>query len=488
MNRNDVKKSVFILVSCCLLLSAAGEELTLRIIQTTDLHGSIDHGRLARTATLVEQETQAAGGPDKSLRIDCGDLIQGTYAMTDPEGRALMIHFLNRLSFDVFVPGNHDFEFGSASLLVLLRQFRGTVLAVNLDWKNAPVLPWKMFRRNGLNIAVIGIAYPALDRMFLPQILGQAHSREAGPALEKIIPQVIRSRPDLIVLAVHAGEHTRLGPGFTMFDLIRKFPQIDLVLCGHSHRQDAGRMIGANTWRMQSPALAYGIGVAEIRFDSKKKRITSLQTRLIPIDQVGEHPEIRNQVNELNRKISRSGRRKIAAVPFELRPPEKTEIASALTDLYGRAVMAHTGAEIVFYGVNSRFRLNPGILNEFLLFRLMPYDDYAVTVDLTAGEIQRILTEQLQIHRKGGMYQPPCGLRFTVLRRRPAALMLASSGRPLEDGRTYRTAFSSYIFSGSGRCPVLHAIVKQKKAGYFSQTVRKMVMDYLQENYPIKTK
>ena len=485
---NRLKKTVLLIAVSFLLVSASGQDAAVRIIQTTDLHGTIDHGRLARVATLVERETESAGGRDKSLRIDCGDLVQGSYAMTFPAGREFMIRFLNQLSFDVFVPGNHDFEFGSAALLPLLRQFRGTVLGLNLEWNGAPVRPWKMFSRGGLNIAVIGIAYPSLDRMFVPQVLDPVRVLPVEKQLETVIPEVMRARPDLILLAVHAGEQTRFNRNFSGYDLVRKYPQINLVLCGHSHQTDAGKALGKNTWRIQGPALANGITVAEISCDRKKRRVTSLKTRLVMIQDVPEQPEIRKQVKALDRQTFRSGRQPVAEIPAELRPPEKNEYSSFLTKLCGKAVMKATGAEIVFYGVSSRFRAGRGVLTRFQLFRLLPYADHILTVDLTADEIVRILEEQIAVRRKNGMYQAPCGLHFTLAGRKLRSVTLDSTGRPPETDRTYRTAFSSYIFAGGGRCPELHSIVKDKKAVFFPALVREMAAEYLSEACPIQKK
>ena len=481
----------YLILGACLIaaLNVSGRELALRIIQTSDLHGSIEHGRLARTAALVERETAASGGPEKSLRIDCGDLIQGSYAMTQSEGRALMFQVLNQLDFDVFIPGNHDFEFGSGILLPLLRQFRGSVLALNLEWPGAPVRPWQCFRRNGLNIAVIGIAYPSLDRMFLPSVLGRARPLPVGEQLDRIIPEVMRTRPDVIVLAVHAGEQTLFGPRFTLYDLIRKYPQIDLVLCGHSHQPEAGSALGRSSWRMQPPALANGIALADITFDTEKKRIVSLKSRLVLIDGIPEHAGVRKLVRSVSGRTFRHSRQPVADLPFPLRPPNKNEYSSKLTELYGNAIMAAAGAEIVFYGVNSRFQTEPGILTRYQLYRLMPYADHPVTVDLSADEIFRILSEQIALRRKNGAFQAPAGIRFALARRNDLrSVTLESTGQPLESGRLYRTAFSSYIFAGSGRAPVLHEIVKNKKYQVLPQTTCEAVASFLMKNYPVKSK
>ena len=478
------------LILCLLLLGTfhiSGRELSLRIIQTTDLHGSIEHGRLARTAALVERETSSAGGPERTLRIDCGDLIQGSYAMTLPEGRALMVQVLNQLGFDVFVPGNHDFEFGSAMLLPLLREFRGSVLALNLDWPGAPIRPWQCFRRNDLNVAVIGIAYPGLKRMFLPSILGRVRPLSVTEQLERIVPEVMRARPDVIVLALHAGEQTRLGTG-SLHDLIRKYPQIDLVLCGHSHQPEAGAAIGRSSWRMQAPAYANGIAVADITFDTEKKRIVSLKSRIARIERVSEHAGIKKLIRSVSNRSFRHSRRPVADLPFALRPPEKQEHSTPLTELYGKAIMAASGAEIVFYGVNSKFQTEPGTLNFYQLYRLMPYAEHPVTVELSGSEIRRILDEQIAIQRKKGAYQAPAGIRFAVAKRKLQSVTLESTGQPLEPGRLYRTAFSSYVFAGGGQCRGLHEIVKNKKYQVLPQTTYEAVAAFLMKNYPVKSK
>ena len=489
-----IGKMIFFFAVCCrLLLSADGRELSVRIIQTTDLHGSISHGRLFRIASLVKRETESAGGSDKSLRIDCGDLFQGSCAMTFPEGRSLMIRYLNSLSFDVFVPGNHDFEFGSAVLGPLLHQFSGTVLALNLDWKKAPVRSWKMFRKNGISIAVVGIAYPALEKMFIPPVLGAVRPLSVEKQMERVMPEVVRARPDLIVLALHAGEHVRFSQDFSLYDLIRKYPQIDLILCGHTHQTEVGKAV-RDTWLMQAPALAQGIGIADVTFDTDRKRIVSMRTRIARPDDKADSGDsgdagIRKAVDRLNRQTARAVSHKIANPPFELRPPEKNELDSAWTRICGKAIMACTGAEIVFYAPGSRYRVKPGLLSEYSLFCMMPYDEYAVVVELNADEIRRIMDEQMMVRKKGGMYQPFSSLHFTASGGGRRGRQRYSAGLPLENGRTYRTAFGSYIFSGSGRCRVLHAVVNNKKPWYsYPKTIREMTADYVREAYPLKKK
>jgi 2',3'-cyclic-nucleotide 2'-phosphodiesterase (5'-nucleotidase family) len=242
--------------------------------------------------------------------------------------------------------------------------------------------------------------------------------------------------------------------------------------------------MGRSSCRIQAPARANGIAVADFVYDTGKKRIVSLKTGILSIDRCREHPAMKKQIAAVSGKTFRISRRTVAKVPVELGPLKKNEHSNALTRLYGQAIAEYTGAEIVFYGVNSSFSQPAGILNQFQLYRLLPYQDYPVLVHLSGSEIRSILEEQLAIQRKNGSYQAPFGLNFSSSKRKLKSLTLAASGQPVDPGRTYPTAFSSYIFSGSGRCPVLHSIVRSKQPRFFPLPVHRIVADHLGKKYP----
>lgn len=481
------EKILFSLLLTLFLCGVSGREIPLRIIQTSDLHGKAESGQLARTAALIQQETRKAGGTEKSLRIDCGDLIQGSYSMLFPAGREMMIRFLNSMSYDVFVPGNHDFEFGSGALLPVLRQFGGSVCALNLNWKEAPLCGWKMIRRNGLNVAVIGIAYPSLPSMFPKQVLGKVKPLSVSGEMKRIMPEIMRAKPEIIVLAVHAGEYTPLESRYNLHDLIRQYPQIDLVLSGHSHQQEAGKPLGRNSWRMQPPPLAGGIAVADLVYDDGLQKISSLQTRLVFVTpQTPEHPETARMLAPLLKRTERSARTETARIPFALRPLEKGEHANPQTRLFAAAIRAHTGAQIVFFSAGSRYRKDAGILNQHHVYLLTPYNDHIETFELTGRECLVILEEQLKNLRSNRAFLPPDGLEFRLNRGKPEAVKL-SGGEELKPDKLYLCAFSSFACAGgNSRWPELSRIVKNKKKHFYPEPVREILREYLVRKYPVK--
>ena len=76
--------------------------------------------------------------------IDCGDLIQGSAETQLDRGKSV-IALLNAAGYDVWVPGNHDFEFGMDTLLARGKEFKGDLLCGNLVYRGkAPVAAWKL--------------------------------------------------------------------------------------------------------------------------------------------------------------------------------------------------------------------------------------------------------------------------------------------------------------------------------------------------------
>ncbi|MDE1208736.1 bifunctional metallophosphatase/5'-nucleotidase [Vibrio aestuarianus] len=227
--------------------AADGDIHNVTVLGTSDIHGhfmpwdyaadkSNMHGSLSQIATKVkqirEQDTHV-------ILVDAGDTIQGNFVETfkheavDP----MMLGF-NEMQYDVWVLGNHEFDFGLAVLNRSLTQFEGKALAGNIQRPDGnPFLPaYTVIEKDNIKIGVIGMDTP------MTQVFAEGTNRLEGmtftnPTLEvKKIVQRIKNNVDAIVLVAHMGldnENDIQDTGVS--DIANANPEIDAIVAGHMH-------------------------------------------------------------------------------------------------------------------------------------------------------------------------------------------------------------------------------------------------------------
>ncbi|HAS6047535.1 bifunctional metallophosphatase/5'-nucleotidase [Vibrio vulnificus] len=228
-------------------LAANGDIHNVTILGTSDLHGHFmpwDYaadklnmsGSLSQIATKVKAIRQEQ---NNVILVDAGDTIQGNFVETFKEEPIdpMMLGF-NEMNYDVWVLGNHEFDFGLNVLNRSLTQFKGTSLAGNIQRPDGnPFLPgYTIIERGGIKIGVIG-----MDTL-MTQVFAEGTNRLEGmtftnPTLEvkKIVKQ-IEGKVDAIVLVAHMGldnENDIADTGVT--DIANGNPELDAIVAGHMH-------------------------------------------------------------------------------------------------------------------------------------------------------------------------------------------------------------------------------------------------------------
>ena len=91
--------------------------------------------------------------------LDAGDEFQGTlYSTVYKEVMPPVI--LNKIGYDVFVPGNHEFDYGCESFFTFVRSLEMPLVAANLVVSSSgedKIQPWAILERNGRRIGVVGL-------------------------------------------------------------------------------------------------------------------------------------------------------------------------------------------------------------------------------------------------------------------------------------------------------------------------------------------
>ena len=417
---------------------------TLAILQTSDLHCEPGHPGSPRgflkLAPLLDKLAAESGGPANVLRVDCGDAFQGTALGSHNQGAAAAA-FLNHARYDVFVPGNHDFDFGTAALAARLKELKPDILAANLELDGpagALVKPWKLYERGGARVAVIGLTSPFLGFWLWGDAQRGYRTCSFEAALDKVMPEVLAARPDLVVVAAHQGLYLskRLPPGNDLWELAKKWPRINLILGGHSHQEFPGKRVAFDAWYVQPGSRAEFLAAVKVELDAGG--VKSISSRLVGPGRDGA----------VDGKLAALLKPALAAVDAQEREvvgklERELKGEGPVGDFLGAAMAKAAGTTGAMVGVAPTAALPAGPVSRSALRRLQPFEDTVVVLSLSGAELAAVVEEQ-RLRGKGDVGAPP--LRLWGVRADPAA-----TGR-------LDIAFSSYAVAGAGnRYPALKA-------------------------------
>ncbi|MFJ5409359.1 bifunctional metallophosphatase/5'-nucleotidase [Pectobacterium punjabense] len=243
-----MKKTLLSLLLCLSTSAMAAQEpVNITILGTSDLHGTFvpwDYatdtanmaGSLSQIATQVHKVR--AQQPNVIL-VDAGDTIQGNFVETFKNDKTSpMILGFNALNYDVWVLGNHEFDFGLNVLSTSLDQFKGTALAGNIFWESGkPYLPaYKIVERQGVKIGIIGMDTPMTAEFAkgTDRVKGLNFTDPVGAV--KTVIQQIHGNVDAIVLVAHMGiDNENQRPGTGVGDIARANPELAAIVAGHMH-------------------------------------------------------------------------------------------------------------------------------------------------------------------------------------------------------------------------------------------------------------
>ncbi|MBQ7207587.1 MAG: metallophosphoesterase [Lentisphaeria bacterium] len=377
MKKHFFLPRLFLLLFC---FGLAGAELD--ILCTSDLHGHFE--KMPALAAVL----RSFGG--KTLKIDTGDTLTGTL-YSDLCGGKPMIRLLNHLRFDVWVPGNHDFEVGYEAFSSRVKEFEGVTLGAHWHWRDVVPVKWKLFEINGVRAAVIGATDPAMPRRVLPGTDGVFD--DVTKSIGRIMPEILAARPHVVILAFHNGMYSKYA---NLHELCRTYPEIDLILGGHSHKEVAGHRL-RHAYFVQAGCHGACAAHVKVKVDDATGRIVRIESALLHPREDARDEETARLCDGFFLDQREIASRRIAATSLNCRWPGKNGRPAELGRFFAASLLDAAGADAALVSLPVR-RTDGGeepvsgrfVLTEGILYRLFPFRNRVCTVIVTREDLTEL--------------------------------------------------------------------------------------------------
>ena len=267
------------------------------ILHTNDVHCGIDDSIGYAGLAAYKAEMEAQYGADRVTLVDAGDAIQGGAIGTLSDG-AFLVDIMNQLGYDIAVPGNHEFDYGTENFLELAQERADyPYLSCNfLDLRTgASVLPpYLILDYDSVQVAYVGISTPeSLSKTtpayfqdengsFIYGFCQGADGELLYTAVQTAVDAAKAEGADYVVAVGHLG-NGGITPEYTSEAVISHTTGIDVFIDGHSHEtyeRTVSDAAGEDVLLAQTGTRLAAIGKIVIDPATGERRIRNGETNL----------------------------------------------------------------------------------------------------------------------------------------------------------------------------------------------------------------
>ena len=517
--------------------SQAGSGLV--IVSTNDFHAALD--RAEGLASVIHDLRKKYG--DRMIYLDAGDQFQGSLEGNASKGKAV-VEFFGLIGLDAAALGNHELDYGpDVPQRVIVRKGEDGMGAFKKRQKEAkypflsanfildPIVPcdpsekncnglgqttvvppYTILKRGNQTIGVIGATTPVTASITNPDFIKGKKFVDEPPV---IIAQANwlreKKKCDWVILLIHDGLRYE-GDGKTLkntalYPVIQKLPHgiVDAIVGGHSHIRVQQVLNGF-------PLIQTGISAQVVGVMHLTKKDGKTEARFEPFVQVPD-TAVAFEVTKMllpYRQMALAFKRRFIAKTTAPFPQDKTA-ESALGNLMADAVLyaAQKQGSADFALMNAggiRSNLPEGTVTYDNIFKLMPFSNNLVIVDINGKELTTLLEIAVS-----GVFGPPSlsGLRVTTMKvpigqtgpwsrdlnqdgmkedwERDLLVDLRDShGNPIYENKNYRLATNTYLAEGGDfQSFVYDRIPEERIHPHYELFIRDVLADYFKTKSPL---
>ena len=401
----------------------AQKTITIKILETSDVHGSIfpfdfinnkpSESSLAQVCTYVKQER--AKSNQHVLLFDNGDILQGQPTVyysnfIDSLNPNIVSQVFNFMGYNTGSVGNHDIEAGPSVYNKVRKELNFPWLAANAvnESDGKPYFqPYTTFTKGGVKIAVLGLITPGIPN-WLPKNLWPNIRFESMVTTAKVWIEKIKmdEKPDIIIGLFHSGHDATYG-GQNPDDLMnenaseiiaKQIPGFDLILIGHDHDRfikKVANVAGDSVLILDPLAGARYISEATISVNTDKKGKVigkSIVGRLIDTRQFAPDSAFMIKFSAINKNVEQFVNRKIGDFTESTSTKDSYFGPSSFIDFIHTAQLSLSKADISFTAPLSFVTsINKGPVYVRDMFKLYKYENFLYVMNLSGAEIDSYL-------------------------------------------------------------------------------------------------
>lgn len=481
----------------------AQKTIKLRIIETSDVHGSFfpydfinrtdKPGSLARVNSYVNSLRKKYG--KNLILLDNGDILQGQptcyyYNYVDTTSTNIAAEVINYMKYDAETMGNHDVETGHAVYDKWIKEVKCPMLGANIidDKTNKPYLPpYKIIKRNGVKIAILGMITPAIPNWLQENIWKGLRFQDMVSCAKYWIDYLKKNEnPNIIIGLFHSGEKGGIETPDYVEDaslkVAKEVPGFNLILFGHDHTRHCETI--TNIARQKVVCLdpannAISVADAEITIKNGdidvKGKLVDITSE--PIDQKFMD-YFKTQIQKVNDYVNK----KIGRFETPIYTRESFFGNSAFTDFILNLQLQITGADVSFNApLNFDSKIAAGDVRVSDMFNLYKFENQLYVMKLTGEEIRKHLEMSYDLwvntmktpedhlllldlskgdNQHTGFknftfnFDSAAGIDYVVDVTKPngekVKILSMSNGKPFDEKAWYKVAINSYRGNGGG--------------------------------------
>ena len=532
-----MKKLLCSLFALSAVSTAMAQEVNIKLLGTSDVHGRIvpwsygadiedKSGSYAQIATYVKDVRK---NNKNVVLVEVGDAIQDNQIDVFAKDKKYykdhpIPKVLNEMNYDIFVLGNHEFNFGMKALDEILKDIKAKKLTANFYHKKNDkryIDATTIIEKDGVKLGIIGLSTPMSakfeeDTGNLKDMKFTSPTEEARTQVEKLKAKGV----DAIIAVTHMGiDNENNIPDTGMRDVINAVDGIDVVIAGHMHKDVPSETI-KNT--LITEPHRYGTVVSEVDLtfdinDKKEVKLVKKESKTVPVKALEADKKIVEIYKPYHEKLRELNNVVIGQTENEMVPQETKHGVSAafskdtgLSSFINDVEEHYSGADVVTFSFDhQKARMDKGDIKKKDIIFNYRYAGGDVTVyEMTGKQLKEYMewsanyfdtiqpgdTEyRYNAERKKSKYVTYDifgGVNYKIDLRNPKGSKIVdltlADGKPVTDDMKLKVGMNSYRFAqlnGKGgiwegqKIPVLWE--SKVAMGREKGTIQNMMIDYI---------